>query len=246
MKFTDLLTLEVKCEVVAGQSACLLVIGEAAATLADQLAAAAATTGPGREHGTHRVYFGLPVLTLPYPILVHSLMTERNTPLGQLSLFGWIEDNAILEPRAEIFGLTPLGEDPVLFVRDLDLDRPPECCIQAGSSFKRVAGVVIARPGAAGESVTLAGDDGALSALEVTLPPESRPFVAGLRAEVAAGRDLRQVLRACRRATDPALMALCDGWRVLGRAARFVLAGAGPFTAEQSAAMTRLDAPRRW
>src|SRR6266542_778385 len=119
MKFSDLLSLPVSAEVVASRTACLLIIGDGATArgLADELAGASAFR---RESGNVRVLFGLPVLTLPYPILVNSLMTEHNTRFDQLSLFGWIEDNAILEPRAEVFGLTPLAEDPELFLRDLD------------------------------------------------------------------------------------------------------------------------------
>jgi hypothetical protein len=251
MKFNDLLSLNVACELVAGKNACVLVIGEHAPALADQLAAASTTVGLWREHGPQRVLFGLPVLTLPYPILVHSVMTEHNTPLDQLSLFGWIEDNAILEPRAEIFGLTPLAADPVLFIRDLDLDRPPECYIQSGPAFKgsawlRVAGVVIARGEERAANIMATGDDGALSALELILPPSLQPFIARIRAEVVAGRELRQVLRARRRGTDPAIMAICDGWRVLARAARFVVVGAEQPTAEQSERLFRVDATRKW
>src|SRR6266508_3786650 len=123
MKFTDLLSLDIACEMLRGKTACLLLIGDAASEVADQWAGPAEVQ---RASGQVRVLFGLPVLTLPYPILVNSLMTEHNTRLDRLSLFGWIEDNAILEPRAEVFGLTPMAEDPVLFLRDLDLDRPPE------------------------------------------------------------------------------------------------------------------------
>jgi len=97
-----------------------------------------------------------------------------------------------------------------------------------------------------GRATTLAGDDGALSALEVSLPPDAQAFVAALRAEVAIGREMRMVLRARRRTTDPSLMAVCDGWRVLSRAARFVLACPTQSTAEQAVRMFRLDAPRKW
>src|SRR5689334_9188213 len=111
MKFNDLLSLSVNAESLASRTACLLVIGDGAAArgIATELAGASAFR---HDSGSVRVLFGLPVLTLPYPILVNSLMTEHNTRFDQLSLFGWIEDNAILEPRAEVFGLTPLGEDP--------------------------------------------------------------------------------------------------------------------------------------
>ena len=252
MNFSDLLFIDTPndCEIVSGATACLLVIGDGAAALAAQLAAAGNLT---RASGAARVMFGLPVLTLPYPILVNSLMTERNTRLDQLSLFGWIEDNAILEPRAEIFGLTPLGEDPVLFIRDIDLDRPPECFIMskpgAQGAWSRIAGVIIARADYAGVPVTLLATEGALNALEVVLPASAQAFVASLRGEAATavtGRELRQILRARRRGSDPALMMVCDGWRVLARAARFILANPKSDPAAPVLQQFRLDALRKW
>ncbi|MCL4507800.1 MAG: hypothetical protein M1434_03540 [Chloroflexi bacterium] len=246
MQFTDLLSLPVTGEMVAGRTACLLAIGDGANPCAAQLAATSAGD-LAHSSGEMSVYFGLPVLTLPYPILVNSLMSERNTRFDQLSLFGWLEDNAILEPRAEIVGLTPLAEDPVLFVRDLDLDRPPECYVMARPArWLRVAGVVIARRDHAGAPAMLNPADGALSALEVSLPASLQPLAASLRAEVASGGELRLVLRARRRGTDPAIMALCDGWRVLARAARFMLSGPAWDAPEQARRLFRLDAPRRW
>ena len=246
MRFSDLLSLPVAGEIIAGRTACLLLIGDGASRLAAQFAA-----NPGMEwvHGAApaRVLFGLPALTLPYPILAHSLMSERNTRFDQLSLFGWIEDNAILEPRAEIIGMTPLAEEPVLFVRDLDLDRPPECYIMTPPSrWLRVAGVVIAQRNYTHSAAQLTPADGAVSALEISLPATAQALAAALRADVASGAELRQVLRTRRRDTDPAIMALCDGWRVLARAARFVRSGTAWDAPEPARSLFRLDAPRRW
>jgi hypothetical protein len=249
MDIADLLALEISAEVVStpgsAAGAALLVMGDSAAELA---AALAATKGLLHEKAAWRVLFGLPVLTLPYPILVNSVMTERNTRLDQLSLFGWVEDNAILEPRAEVLGLTPLGETPVLFLRDLDLDRPPEAWLQprAGNGWRRIIGMVIAQAQHTGAPLVLDGDEAALTALDVVLSADAQALLATCRAEVAAGRPLRQVLRAQRRHTSPALMALCDGWRVLARAARVVQAGHSGESAAQTSSLFRLDGPRRW
>ena len=189
-----------------------------------------------------RVMFGLPVLTMPYPVLVNSLMTERNTQLSQLSLFGWIEDNGILEPRAEVLGLTPLAEDPVLFLRDIDLDRPPEAYLQPRpGAWLRVAGVAIACNDYMADPVLLEGADAALSALEVLLPPAALELVKALRAETDAGAPLHHALRQHRRTTPAEVMTVCDGWRVLSRAARFALAGPAALNVP-----FRLDAPRKW
>lgn len=226
--FNDLLALDVAGQIIAGKTGCALVIGAAAQPTAA------------------RLRFGLPVLTLPYPILVHSLMTERNTQLSQLSLFGWIEDNAIYEPRAEVFGLTPLNEDPVLFLRDLDLDRPPEVYAQGGTPARwlKVVGVLLALPGA--EPQTLSGDEAALCALALILPAPAQLFLTALRDEVRAGKDLRHALRAHRRGADAALMATCDGWRVLARAAQFALCDASAESIAVCARSLPLDAPRKW
>jgi hypothetical protein len=239
MQFSDLLALNVPCEMVCGPTACLLLIGAGANALADQWPNSPALQ---RTSGVARVLFGLPVLTMPYPVLVNSLMTEHNTCLNQLSLFGWIEDNGILEPRAEVLGLTPLAEDPVLFLRDLDLDRPPEAYIQPKpGAWLRVAGVVIACPDYLSEPALLEGTDAVLSALAVMLPAEAQGLVKALRIETEAGASLHHALRIHRRTTSPEIMAQCDGWRVLARAARFVLAG--PVAVDIP---FRLDAPRKW
>ena len=239
MKFADLLALDIACEMLSGPTGCVLLIGDAAPALTAQWAA---STQLQRSTGDLRVLFGLPVLTLPYPILVNSLMTEHNTRLGQLSLFGWIEDNAILEPRAEVIGLTPLAEDPVLFLRDLDLDRSPEAYVQPRpGAWLRVAGVVVACEGYTAEPVLLEGANAALSALQLMLPADAQSLAKGLRRGVDAGMTLHHALRNHRRTTSPQIMAQCDGWRVLARAARFALTGPVPGNIP-----FRLDAPRKW
>jgi hypothetical protein len=239
MQFSDLLSLNVACETLSGPTACVLVIGNGAGALADQWQNASTLQ---RSSGEVRVMFGLPVLTMPYPVLVNSLMTERNTQLSQLSLFGWIEDNGILEPRAEVLGLTPLAEDPVLFLRDIDLDRPPEAYLQPRPSvWLRVAGVAIACNDYMADPLLLEGPQAALSALEVTLPADAQGLVKALRAETDAGTSLHHALRLHRRTTSVEVMAVCDGWRVLSRAARFALAGPAALNVP-----FRLDSPRKW
>jgi hypothetical protein len=239
MQFTDLLRLNVACEMVSGPTACLLLIGDGAAALADRWPSAPALE---RSSGEVGVLFGLPVLTMPYPLLVNSLMTEHNTCFDQLSLFGWIEDNGILEPRAEVLGLTPLAENPVLFLRDLDLDRPPEAYVRpAPGAWLRVAEVVIAQMSHTDAPVPLRDAAAALQALQVMMPAGEQGLLKALQIETDAGMSLHHALRIHRRTTPPEVMAQCDGWRVLSRAAPFALAGpaAGdiPF---------RLDAPRKW
>ena len=220
MTFDDLLHLDTPAEVVSGPSVCAVLIGDRAAEAAEALAA---SSGMLRVGSAARIVFGLPIHTAPYPVLIASMNTERGTRLDQLSLFGWIEDHFIDEPRAEIFGLTPYGEAPVVFLRDFDLDRPPEAYVvlphppPGGGPeriFRRVGTILLAG------AVAPAGEDAAaLAALEAVLPASAQAFVEGLRADVARGQPLRQVLRARRKTAEPALMAQCDGWRVLTRAA---------------------------
>jgi hypothetical protein len=249
MRFDDLLSLTVPGDAVASDAAALLLIGDRAGALAERMCQAA----PGARRplpSPARVLFGLAILTEPYPVLVGSLMTEHNTQLNQLSLFGWIEDNAILEPRAEILGLTPWGEQPLLFLRDLDLDRPPEAWLAAGqpAAWLRVAGVAIADSHHAGPPLDLAGDEAALSALEIVLPGDAA-FLRELRTEVAGGTPLRVALRRRRKAAHPELMRACDGWRVLARAARFIRLNPDPDVdgARQSVEQAvRLNLTRRW
>lgn len=157
-----------------------------------------------------RLYFGLPYFTAPRPLLIGGLMTEKNTLLRAPLLFTWIEDNYIREPRAEVFGMTTEGERPVMFLRDFDMDRPREIWLRCGDPLRWRRLDAVTR-----HDAVLTGDDGALTALAYTAPPEVRTFVDALRADVAAGRTLKAALRARRKATAPALMALADGWRII-------------------------------
>jgi hypothetical protein len=259
MTFNDLLSLEVDCAVVASDTAALLLLGDGpgqaeATRLADALCqAGGAPAAPSfaRLPSPVTLFLGLPILTAPFPILVQSLMTEHNTQFSQLSLFGWIEDNAILEPRAEIIGLTPFGEQPVLFLRDLDLDRPPEAWLRAGQPARwlRVSGVALIDTAHAGPPLPLAGDEAALAALARVLLSDAARFIAGLRADVAGGVALRVALRQRRKTTAPELMRVCDGWRVLSRAARFARLNPAPepgAARDQVAHSFRLSLPRAW
>ncbi len=259
MTFDDLLSLEVNCEVVASDTAALLLLeADTGHTASLTLAGALCQSGgaPAALSLAHlpapaTLYFGLQILTAPFPILVHSLMTEHNTQLDQLSLFGWIEENGILEPRAEIIGLTPLGEQPVLFLRDLDLDRPPQAWLRVGQPARwlRVSGVALIDPTHAGPPLSLVGDEAALAALAFALPAEASQFLAGLRAAVASGVALRVALRQRRKTTAPAWMRVCDGWRVLSRAAPFARldpACEPEGMRKQVSQSFRLSLPRAW
>ncbi|MCS7060946.1 MAG: hypothetical protein RMN25_07240 [Anaerolineae bacterium] len=254
MTFDDLLSLEVNCGIVASDTAALLIIGEGSAALTEVLCRSEPDTMRVRLQcvpAPAKVLFGLPVLTAPFPILVQTVMTERNTQLNQLSLFAWIEDNGILEPRAEVIGLTPFGEQPVLFLRDVDLDRPPEAWLRSPqpARWMRVSGVALADPAHIGEPMELHGDGAALAALEWVLPADAQPFLAGLRAEADKGTPLRAALRQRRRTTDARLMHVCDGWRVLARAARFIRLNPARDprqTWEGVAQNVRLSLPRAW
>ena len=245
LTFNDLLTLEVRGEIIASAQAALLVVGDGASVLADKLSA---TPGLGRMGNSARVLFGFDILTAPFPLLIGSLMTERNTLMDKLSLFGWVEDNAILQPRAEVFGLTPFGEQPVLFLRDLDLDRPVEAWIQTQQPARwlRVAGIVIADLAYAGDSQTLSGDAGALAALSRTLPADAQSFTLSLANEVAQGKALRAALRTRRPTTDDALMHPCDGWRVLAHATKVVRVSPTSDVDVHWADPLLLMAPRKW
>lgn len=157
-----------------------------------------------------RLYFGLPYYTSPRPLLVGGLMTEKNTLLSAPLLFTWIEEHYIHEPRAEVFGMTIDGERPVMFLRDFDMDRSREIWLRCGDPLRwhRLAAVTL-------DGRVLEHDPGALDALAVTAPPDARPFVDALRADLTSGRTLKSALRARRKATAPALMALADGWRII-------------------------------
>ncbi len=246
LAFGDLLGLDVTCAVLANAQAALLIVGDGgkalAATLLKQGTLSLLPEG-------QRILFGFSIQTAPFPLLVGGLMTERNTLFDKLSLFAWVEDNAILEPRAEVFGLTPFGEQPVLFLRDLDLDRPVEAWIATSQPMQwlRVAGVLMADPTYGGDGQTYVPDEGALAALRLMLPSDAAPFIQGLSYEVAQGQSLRAALRKRRRLTDGALMHLSDGWRVLAHAVPFMRVNPSAVNQPSDvAAALRIDMPRAW
>lgn len=257
LTFDDLLSLKIPGDAVATAQSSLLVLGqpEARARLVQQLLGRPGSVSLSQVPLPLSVYFGYSILTAPFPLLISSLNTERNTMLNKLSLFGWVEDNFINEPRSEVFGLTPFGEQPVLFLRDFDLDRPVEALMRvAPGGWLRTAGVVIADAnypaGQAGEMQELSGDQGALAALSVVLPADTHDFLVALTSEVGSGRSLRVVLRNRRKTTDDALMHVCDGWRILANAVKVVRVN--PFAeawADASANLVdpiRLERPRAW
>ncbi len=195
------------------RGAALLVLGDQA----DALAVSLCATGQALVPGPHTIRFGLPVYASPTPLLVRALMTERNTTFESLALFGWIEDTFVTEPRAEVLGLTLSGEQPVMFLRDFDLDRPVEGYVRA-ARWLRLAGVAIASSEHHGLPQRPPAEEAALIALAHALPPDARPFAESLRLEHSRGAALKALLRARRKMTDPALMAQADGWRVLAAA----------------------------
>ncbi|MBX7214706.1 MAG: hypothetical protein K1X39_11895 [Thermoflexales bacterium] len=165
-----------------------------------------------------RIVFGLPLLVGLEPLLIWRVNTERGTKLVSLALFGWIEDRFIDEPRAELFGCTPSGVEPIAFLRDLDLDRPPEAFVLTESgTMTRVTGLRIDGPSGAPGDAPAGADAAALRAIEADGGGTAAPLAA-LRAAVAGGQPLRHALRALRRDADPGWMARCDGWRLLTRA----------------------------
>jgi hypothetical protein len=225
LSIADLLSIELNARLMRSTSAMsnavMLALGDASATFAPSSPFSLSEIQPTA------IYFGLSILTAPLPLLVGALMTERNTEMRQLSLFTWIEDNAIMEPRAEIFGLTPFGEQPILFLRDLDLDRPPHAYVLPSREWQRVAGVLLVNEAAPEQTHELNGDAAELALIAAGLPRDAADFVNGIRAEVARGVSVKAALRARRRSTDAKLMSLCDGMRVLARATRVVELGAG-------------------
>jgi hypothetical protein len=243
--FDQLLHLDVSCGMALAEHAALLVVGDRADALVANLRAAGKNVA---QHANIRLLFGLPILTAPFPLFVGGAMTERNTALQQMSLFGWIEDNAIEQPRAEVFGLTPFVEQPVLFLRDFDLDRPVEVWFQTEQPARwvQVAGVAIATSQHSGPPQMLGGDEATLAAMASALPLDAQPFVAALRADVAAGQSLRAALRQRRKSAEASLMAVCDGWRVLAQATAVLRLNPAP---EQDASVEdviRLAPPKRW
>ncbi len=243
--FDQLLHLDVDCHVASAGDGALLILGDQADALAAQM----------REAGkaqvarfTPRVLLGLSILTAPFPLFVGSLMTERNTIFDQLSLFGWIEDHYIDQPRAEVFGLTPFAEQPVMFLRDFDMDRPIEAWFQTTQPARwlMVAGVAIATAQHNGPPQLLKGDEASLLALQHALPADALPFLQTIRDEVSAGQPLKTVLRLRRKTAEPSLMRVFDGWRVLPQAARFIRVNPAPGHDNHMEDALQLSQPKRW
>lgn len=211
---SELLRLPVQCSLLSRESAALAVIGDQSLRLAERLASDGRLAHDVTDID---VFFGLPYFTAPTPLLMRAIMTEKGATFNSLALFAWIEDNYIYEPRAEVFGKTLSGDEPIMFLRDFDWDRPVEGWFHAPETgaWSRIAGIVIASSRANAGTQRLRGDDGALAALEQIFPPSAQPFVDDLALEFARGGKLKALLRARRKTTDPAIMTLCDGWRIL-------------------------------
>lgn len=242
--FDQLLGLDATCPMAIVQDAAMLILGDRADALVAEINRGGRAT---IETLRARILFGLPILTAPFPLLVGGLMTERNTPLNQLSLFGWIADHYIDQPRAEIFGLTPFAEQPVLFLRDFDMDRPVEAWFQSlqPTRWVRVAAVAIATA-EAGEPQELRGDRAALALMAHALPDDARAFVDGISLDCARGGSLRAALRARRKITDAALMNACDGWRVLAEATAVVRLDPTPEREQPIEEVLRLAPEKKW
>jgi hypothetical protein len=243
--FDQLLNLNIDCHVASAGDGALLILGDQAEALAAQL----------RESGkaqvsrySPRVLLGLSILTAPFPLFVGSMMTERNTIFDQLSLFGWIEDHYIDQPRAEVFGLTPFAEQPVLFLRDFDMDRPIEAWFQTPQPARwlQVAGIAIATAQHNGTPQLLKGDEASLIALQHALPADALPFLQTIKDEVDAGSPLKTVLRQRRKTAEPSLMSVFDGWRVLPQAARFIRVNPAPGNDNHMEDALQLNQPKRW
>lgn len=236
--FDQLLHFDVAGTWVLGKGAALLVVGEQAASLAAALPSRAQSSV---SHTQQRLWFGLPLLGAPFPLFVGAVLTERSSVLQQVSLFAWLEDNYIEQPRAEIWGLTPLGEQPVVFVRDLDMDRPLELWLRAPTTaeWSQLVGVVVA-DARIGQHLLRTPDQAALALMALDLPADAQPFVATLAAAVSRGASLKAALRQHRKTTDPALMHRCESWRVLARAVRVLS------TAEAENNLPALEATRMW
>jgi hypothetical protein len=73
-----------------------------------------------------------------------------------------------------------------------------------------------------------------------------QPFVAGLAAEVKQGTTLKVALRRQRKTTSEALMNLCEGWRVLARAAAVVQLNPCAGGNDQVGDLLKLAPPKRW
>ncbi len=234
--FEQLLYLDVAGAWFIRKNAALLVVGNRAASFALPSAHALAAS-----FARERLWFGLPLLTSPFPLFVGAILTERGTLLQQMALFAWLEDNYIEQPRAEVLGLTPFGEQPVVFVRDVDMDRAVEVWLRpsATQDWARLVGVIIADERLS-RAEAMTADQAALALMALDLPADAQAFVSTLVSAVQRGTTLKAALRQHRKTTEPALMHRCEGWRVLARAVRVLSA------AEASAATLLLEAPRGW
>jgi len=242
--FDELQHLDISCQAVLSRDAALVVLGDRASALAAQLIA----SGAAVQQISARVLFGLPILTAPFPLFVGGVMTERNTILARSSVFAWIEDNYIEQPRAEVFGLTPFAEQPVLFLRDFDMDRPVEAWFQTArpAHWVRVVGLVIASSRAASDVRLLEGDDAALIAMASALPPDMHALIESLRIEVAQGGRLKVALRKLRKIADANVMRSLDGWRVLAQAAQTAEFNPSPDGDFPIIDALKLASPKRW
>lgn len=206
MQFTDLLQLPIPCDLITGKSGALLVMG-------DRRGAVEIRGKDTQRNAVASVFFGLALHHSPTPLLMHSLITERGTTFNDFSLFSWIEENFMAQPRADVVGLMMNGLRPLFFLRDLDLDVPPEAYIREGEKWARVRGVVIAKG-----SDRSQWSDPLIAALRLALPNEQK-LVDELQAEAKDNASLRAAIRARRKAHPPEVMRVCDAWRVLAQAA---------------------------
>lgn len=213
MQFTDLLQLPIPCGLITGSAGAILVMGDQRGQI----------TLPGKEtrrNAVARVFFGLGLHHSPTPLLMHSLITERGTTLNDFSLFAWIEENFMAQPRADIVGLMMNGVQPLFFLRDLDLDVPPEAYIREGETWLRVRGVVLAEQGSAASQSLSKGErsDPLITALRLALPDHQK-LVDDLQPEAKDNASLRAAIRARRKTHPPEVLRVCDAWRVLAQAA---------------------------
>ncbi|HQZ21862.1 MAG TPA: hypothetical protein PLW39_06285 [Thermoflexales bacterium] len=209
MIFSDLLQLPVACDLITGKTGAVLVMG-------DRRGEIAISSKEARRGVAARVFFGLPVHTSPAPVLMRSLLTERGARFDDFSLFAWIEENYLAQPRADIVGLMPNGVQPLFFLRDLDLDLPPEAYVREGEAWARVRGVVVVRE-SQGSERSKRSDPFSL-ALRYALPNEQK-LVDELQAAARDNASLRAAIRARRKIHPPEVLRVCDAWRVLAQAA---------------------------
>jgi hypothetical protein len=216
MKFEDLLWFHIRARVLVIEPQPILIIGDNSNHL------------PNTLHGydlqlsrTVQICFGLSLLTEPYPLLLSSVFTERNTQIKSLAAFSWVEENAIFEPRAELMGLTPFGKQPIVFLRDVDLDAPPQAYIPSprgiADSLWMVGGVII-MGNFDHRVIVLKGDSAALTGIAIAHPA----FAEELRMADLGADSLRSLLKTRRRATDPELTKFADGWLTLAKAVNCV------------------------